>query len=173
MSFETYVNQLTTWQEINEDVPEYARYHELIEELKKNKEINGLQRFLANHILPVIVKKEDQNVEKVIRLLDKRYGRTRTEKVEAVIENKFRYREDQYEDDDKLMLAILYFTLFHSFRHTSMVLSMTRHTDKHTQCINWYVTLSSLSNFLPQSTMEFDGFLIIETTSSLSPPTSG
>ena len=39
MSLETYVKQLTTWQEINEDVPEYARYHELIEELKKNKEI--------------------------------------------------------------------------------------------------------------------------------------
>ena len=35
MSLETYVKQLTTWQEINEDVPEFARYHELIEELKK------------------------------------------------------------------------------------------------------------------------------------------
>ena len=38
MSLETYVKQLTTWQEINEDVPEFARYHELIEELKNNKE---------------------------------------------------------------------------------------------------------------------------------------
>ena len=106
MSLETYVKQLTTWQEINEDVPEYARYHELIEELKKNKEIKGLQRFLADHILPVIVKKEDQNVGKVIRLLDERYGRTRTEKVEEAIEDLFRFREDQYEDDDELMLAM-------------------------------------------------------------------
>ena len=81
MSLETYVKQLTTWQEINEDVPEYARYHELIEELKKNKEIKGLQRFLTEHIFPVIVKKEGQNVGKVIRLLNERYGRTRTEKV--------------------------------------------------------------------------------------------
>ena len=31
MSLETYVKQLTTWQEINEDVPEYAKYYELIE----------------------------------------------------------------------------------------------------------------------------------------------
>ena len=85
MSLETYVKQLTTWQEINEDVPEFARYHELIEELKKNKDIKGLQRFLADHILPVILKKEDQNVGKVITLLNERYGRTRTEKVEKAI----------------------------------------------------------------------------------------
>ena len=106
MSLETYVKQLRTWQEINEDVPEFARYHELIEELKKNKEIKGLQRFLADHILPVILKKDDQNVGKVITLLNERYGRTRTEKVEEAIEDLFKFREDQYEDDDELMLAM-------------------------------------------------------------------
>ena len=42
MSLETYVKQLTTWQQINEDIPEFAKYHELIEELKKNKDIKGL-----------------------------------------------------------------------------------------------------------------------------------
>ena len=62
MSLETYVKQLTTWQEINEDIPEFAKYHELIEELKKNKDIKGLQRFLAYHFLPVVLKKKDQNV---------------------------------------------------------------------------------------------------------------
>ena len=81
MSLETYIKQLTTWQEINEDVPEFAKYHELIEELKKNKDIKGPQRFLADHILPVILKKEDQNMGKVITLLNERYGRVRTEKV--------------------------------------------------------------------------------------------
>ena len=30
MSLETYVKQLTTWQEIIEDIPEFAKYHELI-----------------------------------------------------------------------------------------------------------------------------------------------
>ena len=85
MSLETYVKQLTTWQEMNEDVPEFARYHELIGELKKNKEIKGLQRSRADHILPVIVKNEDQNVGKVITLLNESYGRKRTEKVEEAI----------------------------------------------------------------------------------------
>ena len=106
MSLETYVKQLVTWQGINEDVPEYVKYHDLIEELKKNKDIKGLQRFIADHILPVLVKKQDQTVDRVARLLDSRYGRTRTEKVEEAIEDLFKFREDQYEDDDELMLAM-------------------------------------------------------------------
>ena len=106
MSLETYVKQLTTWQQINEDIPEFAKYHELIEELKKNKEIKGLQKFLADHILPVVVTKDDQNVKKVVTLLNERYGRTRTEKVEEAIEDLFKFREDNYDDDDELMLAM-------------------------------------------------------------------
>ena len=104
ISLETYVKQLATLQELNEDVPDYAKYHELIEELKRNKDIKGLQRFITNHILPVI--KEDQTVDKVTRLLESRYGRTRTEKVEEAIEDLFQFREDQYEDDNELMLAM-------------------------------------------------------------------
>ena len=58
MSLETYVTKLATWQEVNEDVTDYAKYHELIEELKKNKDTKGLQRFITDYILPVIIKKE-------------------------------------------------------------------------------------------------------------------
>ena len=71
-----------------------------------NKDIKGLQKFLADHILPVILNKNDQNVKKVISLLNERYGRTRTEKVEEAIEDLFKFREDQFEDDDELMLAM-------------------------------------------------------------------
>ena len=42
----------------------------------------------------------------VIELLDVRYGRSRTEKVGEAIEDYFKFREDQYEDDDELMLAM-------------------------------------------------------------------
>ena len=38
--------------------------------------------------------------------MNERYGRTRTEKVEEAIEELFKFREDQYEDDDELMLAM-------------------------------------------------------------------
>ena len=39
-------------------------------------------------------------------MLNERYGRTRTEEVEEAIEDLFKFREDQYEDDDELMLAM-------------------------------------------------------------------
>ena len=67
----------------------------MIEELQKNKEIKGLHKFLADNIILVILTKNDQNVKKVINLLNERYGRTRTKKVEEAIEDLFRFREDQ------------------------------------------------------------------------------
>ena len=95
-----------TWTDINEDVPEYAKYHNLIEELKKNKDIRGLQKYVTEHILPVLIKKSDQTLEKVVGLLDKKYGRLRTEKVEEAVEDMMRFREDSYEEDDELIMAI-------------------------------------------------------------------
>ena len=47
MSLETYTKQIMTWTGINEDVPEYVKFHDLIEELNKNKDIKGLQRYVA------------------------------------------------------------------------------------------------------------------------------
>ena len=38
--------------------------------------------------------------------MNERYCRKRTEKVEEAIEDLFKFREDQYEDDDELMLAM-------------------------------------------------------------------
>jgi len=38
--------------------------------------------------------------------LNERYGKTRTENVEEAIEDLFKFREDYYEDDDELMLAM-------------------------------------------------------------------
>ena len=43
ISLETYAKQIATWTDLNEDVPEYVKYHDFIEELKKNKDIKGLQ----------------------------------------------------------------------------------------------------------------------------------
>ena len=44
MSLETYTKQIETWMDINDDVPEYVKYHDFMEELKKIKDIKGLQR---------------------------------------------------------------------------------------------------------------------------------
>ena len=53
-----------------------------------------------------MIQKQDQTVDKVAGLLDSRYERSRTEKVEEAIEDLFKFREDQYEDDDELILAM-------------------------------------------------------------------
>ena len=91
MSLETYAKQIATWTGINEEVPEYVKYHDLMEELKKNKDIKGLQKYFAEHVIPVLVKKTDQTLEKVIGLLDIKYGQSRTEKVEYVIEDYLKF----------------------------------------------------------------------------------
>ena len=74
--------------------------------LRRIKLKKGLQRYVAEHILPVLIKKTDQTVDKVVELLDAKYGRSRTEKVEEAIEDLLKFREDQYEDDDELILAM-------------------------------------------------------------------
>ena len=70
MSLETYVKQLTTWSDINQDVPENVKYPDLIEELKDNGDIKGLPEYIVDHILPVLEKKEDQTITRVTGLLD-------------------------------------------------------------------------------------------------------
>merc|ERR1712240_348043 len=100
MSLETYVKQLTTWSEINQDVLENIKYNDLIEELKKNGDIKGLPEYIADHVLPVLENKEDQTITRVTELLDLRYGRSRMERVEEAIEDLFRFREDDDEEDN-------------------------------------------------------------------------
>ena len=78
MLMETFTKQLETWNEIKEDVPEFAKSYDFIESLKSNKEIKGLPRYVAEHVLPVLEKKVDQKIKKVLELLDVKYGRTRT-----------------------------------------------------------------------------------------------
>ena len=65
-----------------------------------------MPRFVREHVLLVFEKKTDQTIKKVLDLLDVKYGRTRTEKVEECVEDWLKFREDQFEEDDKLTLAI-------------------------------------------------------------------
>ena len=45
-------------------------------------------------------------MEKVLELLSKEYGRSRTEKVEEAVEDMLKFREDCYEEDDDLIMAM-------------------------------------------------------------------
>merc|ERR1712240_295030 len=72
----------------------------------RNKDIKELQKYVADHIIPGLINKMDQILEKVVELLDVKYGQSRTEKVEDVMEDYLKFREDQHEDDDELILAM-------------------------------------------------------------------
>merc|ERR1712240_121370 len=93
MSLETYAKQIATWTDLNEDVPENAKYHDLIEELKRNTAIKGIHKYVADHILPTLIQKTDKTLEKVVQILDKKYGRSRTEKVEEAVKEIMKFRE--------------------------------------------------------------------------------
>ena len=45
-------------------------------------------------------------MEKVVKLLNKKYGRSHTEKVEEAVEDMLMFREDCYEEDDELIMAM-------------------------------------------------------------------
>ena len=59
MSLETFIKQLETWSEVNDEVPEFMKYHDFVESLKQNKDI-----YVAEHVLPLLEKKTDQTVKK-------------------------------------------------------------------------------------------------------------
>ena len=43
----------------------------------------------------------DQTIKKVLNILDVKYGRTRTEKVVERVKDWLKFKEDQFEQDDK------------------------------------------------------------------------
>ena len=55
MSLETFKKQLQTWTEINEEIPEFMKYHNLMERLKTNKDVKDLLRYVEEHVLLVLL----------------------------------------------------------------------------------------------------------------------
>ena len=99
MSLETFKKQLETWSEINKEILEFMKFHYLMESRKMNKDIKDLPRYVGEHVLPVLEKKTDQMIKRVLELLCFKYGCTRTEKIEEVVEDWIKFKEDQFEED--------------------------------------------------------------------------
>lgn len=59
ISLETNTKQITTWMAINGDVLKHVTYPVLMDELKKNNEIKGIQSYVAEHVIPVLINVED------------------------------------------------------------------------------------------------------------------
>ena len=81
---------------MNEEIPEWMKYHDLTESLKVNKDIKDLPRYVGEHMLPVLDKKTDQTIKKAIELIEVKYGQSRTEQIEECVEDILKFKEDHY-----------------------------------------------------------------------------
>ena len=78
----------------------------MIESLKTDKEIKGLQKYVGEHILLVMEVVEDQTIVKVLEILTLKYGRTRVEMVEDFMDDWLKFKDDNYVDDAELLLGL-------------------------------------------------------------------
>ena len=80
------------------DVPVNAQYQDLVESLKIDKEVKGLAKYQGKHILPVLNTQESQTVKDIIECLENKYGRTKLEKLEALVLDWLMFRGDDVDD---------------------------------------------------------------------------
>ena len=71
MSLEVYTRQLVIWQTSNVDVPEGTQFQDLVESLKVNKEIKGLEKFVSEHVFTTLSTPEKQKVKEIIACMEK------------------------------------------------------------------------------------------------------
>ena len=60
-----------------------------------NKEIEGLAKYIGEHVIPKLDTIEKQTVREIVKLLNLKYGRTRIEELEELMEDwiKFNFNE--------------------------------------------------------------------------------
>ena len=101
MKYKAYKKSIEVWEQNNQDMPEPARYQEVIESIKQNKNIEDLARYAGEHIVGTLDTAERQNIKEILKLLDIKFGRTRLEELEELMEEwiKFNFNEHVSEED--------------------------------------------------------------------------
>ena len=67
---------------MNKDISEAARYQDVIELLKMTKDVEGLAKYIGEHVVGKLDTIEIQKVKKIIELLYLNYGKTRLKELE-------------------------------------------------------------------------------------------
>ena len=101
MKLDAYLKVLEVWMDMNKDVSEAVRFQDVIESLKMNKEIGGLAKYVGEHVIARLDTIEKHKVKEIIELLKLKYGRTRIEELEELMEEwiKFNFNEHESEED--------------------------------------------------------------------------
>ena len=106
MTLEVYLKALEVWMDQNKDIPEHVKYNDVVESLKQNKEVSGLEKYLGEHILPVLDTIEQQTVLSLVGVLKRKYGKTRMEEIEELVMEWMNFKPNDYEDEDEYLLAM-------------------------------------------------------------------
>ena len=106
MTLAVYLKALEAWMEQNKDMSEHVKFQDVIESLKMNKEVNGLAKYVGEHILPVLDTVETQTVQQIVGILKRKYGKTRMEDLEDLVMDWMNFKANEYEDEDEYLLAM-------------------------------------------------------------------
>merc|ERR1712240_628103 len=87
MKLDEYLKALEVWMEMNSDVSELVRIQDVIESLKTNKEIEGLTKYVGEHVIAKLDTIEKHKVKEITDLLKLKYGRTMIVELEELMED--------------------------------------------------------------------------------------
>ena len=68
--------------------------------------MNGLEKYIGEHILPVLDTVETQTVMQIVGILKRKYGRTRMEELEELVTDWMNFKANEYDDEDEYLLAM-------------------------------------------------------------------
>merc|ERR1712237_221465 len=105
MKLQAYKKSIEVWMENNKDMPEAAKYQDIIETLKMNKEIEGLSKYIGDHVVGKLDTIDKQTVKNLIELLDIKYGRTRLEELEELMDDWIKFNFNEHENDEEYVFA--------------------------------------------------------------------
>ena len=84
MKYEYYKSQVEAWNNDNLE-SDKKKFDRLIESFKKNTKVKKLKSFASTIVLSKLRKFEQQTVNDILILLEERFGRTKTEKIDDLI----------------------------------------------------------------------------------------
>ena len=105
MKLTAYKKAIEVWMENNKDLPEAARYQEVIESLKVNKEIDGLAVYIGGYVVDILDTVEKQTVKNLIDALDRQYGRTRLEELEELMKDWIQFNSNEHVNEEQYLFA--------------------------------------------------------------------
>ena len=106
MKLDVYMTALEVWMEMNKDVSEAVRFQDVIESLKMNKEIEGLAKYVGEHVITRLDTIEKQKVKEIVDLLKLKYGRTRIEELEELMEDWIKFNFNEHESEEDYLFAM-------------------------------------------------------------------